>query len=264
MDGSGAYYGAEENSKLVFSYWGEFDLERSEAAWDPERGKELIRGVVQLFEISGDDFVADAHHRVWKYAGPLDDLQKWLLEEFAGTEILEKGSGLVRIITDDQIRKSSGPGSRVFEVFSYAHDLETAWRIHLGEILVAETQPYSILAADGQSLTELNTILTDFEDYLPDYMPAGNDAESALFERWRAEVAAGREVVGFRPWVRALKVRGTVGESPVLLSLDTPNLEEILAWESKVADPDPDPLKGTGTASAGPYKHIDLWGDEDE
>ena len=280
-----------DGRELVYDMWTELSFDARgnlNSGVDSPQDGELIPGVAELFEISGDDFVADSKHQAWKYTGPLHDLREWFLEEFPKTEIIVKESGICKIVTEDQLRESAGPNSRFFDVHSFGDDLETAWRVHLGEIIVEETQPYSVLAADGQSLTELNGLLTDFEDHLPDHMTAGNDAEEALFERWRGEVAAGREVVGFRAWVRALKVRGPIDESPGVLSLDSPSLEEIGARMSQFADPDDfeaDLPKWTGRpdgsfddgyspravsprfpdmAQKAYTNPIDLWGDQDE
>lgn len=205
-DGTEVLY--DKDAKLSFDASGNLEVPKTLRA-----PTELIEGVAELFEISGNDFVAESHCQAWKYTGPLEDLQEWFLEEFPATEIIEKASGIVKIVTDGQTRKSSGPGSRTFEVFSFADDLETAWRIHLGETIVEESEPYSVLAGDGQSLTELKALLREFDKDLADHMSPSNDAEQELLERWKIEVALGREFVGFRHWVRVLSSRELFGDS---------------------------------------------------
>ena len=168
-------------------------------------------GVAEKLQIDSSDFASDHGRDRWKYIGPLDDLVDWFCEEFPLTQrttALEGGS--FSIVTERYELQADGKRASALEVYTAADSEEEAWRLHLGEALVSDSEPYAVLAEDGQTLSELKIVLDGFDASMSSAMPPGNPSEAALHQRWLEEVIDGREVIGFRDWVKVVSNRQEV------------------------------------------------------
>lgn len=153
-------------------------------------------GADDELQLNGSHFKRDAVLPIWEYTGPLDDVVSWFLENFPDTKEWEVGAVSYSVVTD--------------ETTTNADSRELAWRRHLGELALADSQPYADMAAPGETLEELKKLLSEIrqDDMAAWVLPSTDGAEAILLERWREEVSKGREVIGFWQWIRELSHRG--------------------------------------------------------
>lgn len=167
----------------------------------------LIGTVAEDFSLDTDDFKVSQSGHLWEYTGPLDDLQDWFKEHFPRSRISTEEKSTVIYTVDEHMVNAPLSNLGPFTVRTVAPSLEAAWRLHFGELLINDEQPYAEFGARGQTLTVVlghrDTVALELSDGVG---PRGFH-EQIMAQRWRIRVADGEEFMGFRSWMRSLATR---------------------------------------------------------